>query len=65
MTPIPEALDYEQVVGLSKEVQQKLARARPVSLGQASRVSGVTPAAISLLWIHLKRLRAADQSRAA
>ncbi|MEY4013761.1 MAG: hypothetical protein RLZZ290_625 [Pseudomonadota bacterium] len=65
MTPIPEALDYEQVIGLSKEVQQKLARARPVSLGQASRVSGVTPAAISLLWIHLKRLRAADQSRAA
>ncbi|MEY3572180.1 MAG: hypothetical protein RJA77_95 [Pseudomonadota bacterium] len=64
-TPIPDALDYDQVVGLSKEVQQKLARAKPVSLGQASRVSGVTPAAISLLWIHLKRMRAADPTRAA
>ncbi len=64
-TPIPPTLDYEQVVGLSKEVQQKLNRVKPVSLGQASRVSGVTPAAISLLWIHLKRMRAADQSRAA
>ncbi|MFM1860360.1 MAG: hypothetical protein RL133_1860 [Pseudomonadota bacterium] len=64
-TPIPDALDYDQVVGLSKEVQQKLARAKPVSLGQASRVSGVTPAAISLLWIHLKRMRATDPTRAA
>ena len=62
---IPEALDYAQVVGLSKEVQQALARVRPLNLGQAARISGVTPAAISLLWIHLKRMRSAQPTRAA
>jgi tRNA uridine 5-carboxymethylaminomethyl modification enzyme len=56
--PIPEDLDFQAVAGLSFEVRQKLSKARPQTLGQASRVSGVTPAAISLLWIHLKRLRA-------
>ena len=64
-TPIPADLDFGQVTGLSKEVQQTLARARPLNLGQASRLSGVTPAAISLLWIHLKRMRSADPTRAA
>lgn len=68
-TPIPEAIDYAAVTGLSVEVRQKLLRHRPQTLGQASRISGVTPAALSLLWIHIKRLRAdpklGPESRAA
>ncbi|HZR04035.1 MAG TPA: tRNA uridine-5-carboxymethylaminomethyl(34) synthesis enzyme MnmG [Burkholderiales bacterium] len=60
-TRLPDDLDYFSVRGLSKEVQQKLSRQRPETLGQASRISGVTPAAISLLMVHLKRrARAAD-----
>jgi len=54
---LPEDLDYAQVTALSYEVRQKLARHRPQTLGQASRVSGVTPAAISLLLVHLKKGR--------
>ncbi len=54
---LPEELDYQQVAALSIEVRQKLARHRPETLGQASRISGVTPAAISLLLVHLKRGR--------
>ena len=53
--PLPEEFDYAQVRGLSIEVQQKLNRHRPETIGQASRISGVTPAAISLLLVHLKR----------
>lgn len=52
---LPDILNYEEVPGLSHEVKQKLAFAKPKTLGQASRVSGVTPAAISLLLVHLKR----------
>jgi tRNA uridine 5-carboxymethylaminomethyl modification enzyme len=52
---LPPELDYRQVKGLSAEVQQKLNRYRPETIGQASRISGVTPAAISLLLVHLKR----------
>ncbi len=52
---MPEDLDYDAVTGLSFEVRQKLKKARPVTLGQAGRISGVTPAAISLLLIYLKR----------
>jgi tRNA uridine 5-carboxymethylaminomethyl modification enzyme len=53
------------VKGLSVEVQQKLNRHRPETLGQASRISGVTPAAISLLLVHLKRgFKAADSATA-
>ncbi len=52
---LPADIDYTQVLGLSKEVQQKLDLHKPSTLGQASRVSGVTPAAISLLLIHLKK----------
>jgi tRNA uridine 5-carboxymethylaminomethyl modification enzyme len=52
---LPETLDYSAVAGLSNEVKQKLAQHRPQTIGQASRVQGVTPAAISLLLIHLKR----------
>jgi len=54
-TRLPEGIDYAQVRGLSFEVQQKLNQFRPETIGQASRISGVTPAAISLLMVHLKR----------
>ena len=53
--PLAESLDYSQVVGLSKEVQQKLNLHKPETLGQAGRISGVTPAALSLLLVHLKK----------
>ena len=52
---IPDDLDYGQVHGLSAEVSQKLSEHRPATLGQASRIDGVTPAAISLLLVHLHR----------
>ncbi|RYF64830.1 MAG: tRNA uridine-5-carboxymethylaminomethyl(34) synthesis enzyme MnmG, partial [Comamonadaceae bacterium] len=52
---LPDALDYLQVPALSIEVRQKLQKHRPETLGQASRISGVTPAAISLLLVHLKK----------
>jgi len=62
---LPEDLDYREVRGLSAEVQQKLNRHRPETLGQAGRISGVTPAAISLLMVHLKRgFRPLDKKRA-
>ncbi len=54
---LPETLDYAQVTALSHEVRQKLSRHRPATLGQASRISGVTPAAISLLLVHLRKGR--------
>jgi tRNA uridine 5-carboxymethylaminomethyl modification enzyme len=54
---LPAELDYLQVPALSFEVRQKLSKHRPETLGQASRISGVTPAAISLLLIHLKKGR--------
>ncbi|WP_374658415.1 tRNA uridine-5-carboxymethylaminomethyl(34) synthesis enzyme MnmG [Inhella sp.] len=54
---LPEELDYAQVTALSHEVRQKLAKHRPETLGQASRLSGITPAAISLLLIHLRKGR--------
>ena len=53
--PLPPDLDYRAVRGLSIEVQQKLNQHRPETIGQAARISGVTPAAISLLLVHLKR----------
>ncbi len=69
---LPDELDYAQVPALSFEVRQTLARHRPATLGQASRISGITPAAISLLLVHLKKGRfkgfarvPADQDRAA
>jgi len=52
---LPVTMDYRDVRGLSKEVQQKLNQHKPENLGQAARISGVTPAAISLLLVHLKR----------
>ncbi|WP_294949861.1 tRNA uridine-5-carboxymethylaminomethyl(34) synthesis enzyme MnmG [Sulfurivirga sp.] len=59
-TPLPDDLDYDAIKGLSNEVRQKLKQHRPATLGQASRISGVTPAAISLLLIHLKKRKAAS-----
>ncbi|MPZ42124.1 MAG: tRNA uridine-5-carboxymethylaminomethyl(34) synthesis enzyme MnmG [Betaproteobacteria bacterium] len=53
---LPPDIDYLAVSGLSNEVRQQLARQRPETLGQAARISGVTPAAISLLLVHLKRM---------
>ena len=52
---IPADFDFQSITGLSHEVKEKLSRIKPVSLGQASRISGVTPAAISILMVHLKR----------
>ena len=52
---LPASLDYRSIRGLSFEVQQKLSEVRPETLGQAMRVPGVTPAAISLLLVHLRR----------
>jgi tRNA uridine 5-carboxymethylaminomethyl modification enzyme len=52
---LPASLDYRSIRGLSVEVQQKLSEVRPETLGQAMRVPGVTPAAISLLLVHLRR----------
>jgi len=54
---LPAELDYLQVSALSIEVRQKLSKHRPETLGLASRISGVTPAAISLLLVHLKKNR--------
>jgi tRNA uridine 5-carboxymethylaminomethyl modification enzyme len=55
---IPAALDYGAIPGLSREACERLSAIRPRSLGQASRIAGITPAALSLLSIHLKRLGA-------
>jgi tRNA uridine 5-carboxymethylaminomethyl modification enzyme len=53
--PLPPDLDYADVTGLSIEARQRLAASRPATLGQASRLEGVTPSAVSLLLIHLKQ----------
>jgi tRNA uridine 5-carboxymethylaminomethyl modification enzyme len=63
--PIPEDLDYTEVRGLSFEARQRLAQHRPQTVGQASRIQGLTPAAISLLLVHLKRRRAGASRDAA
>ena len=56
-TPVPDGFDYAQVRGLSAELLQKLERVRPQTVGQAQRIPGMTPAAISLLLVHLERAR--------
>jgi tRNA uridine 5-carboxymethylaminomethyl modification enzyme len=61
-TCLPVDLDYAAVGGLSNEVREKLARIRPETIGQASRVSGMTPAAISLLLVYLKKERGSRRS---
>jgi tRNA uridine 5-carboxymethylaminomethyl modification enzyme len=65
MLELPLDMDYVQVRGLSKEAQQKLNLHRPQTLGQASRISGVTPAAVSLLLVHMKKYRGAPVEVAA
>ena len=52
---LPPDLDYTRVAGLSNEARQRLADVRPATLGQAARIPGLTPAAVSLLLVHLKR----------
>lgn len=61
-TRLPADFDYATVRGLSNEVREKLARIRPETIGQAGRVPGMTPAAISLLLVHLKKARAERRS---
>jgi len=53
---LPDTIDYENVYGLSREVREKLSRVKPISLGQASRISGITPAAIMAIQVHLKKM---------
>jgi tRNA uridine 5-carboxymethylaminomethyl modification enzyme len=53
---LPDDLDYASMAGLSREVVEKLTTVRPLSLGQASRISGITPAAVSILQVHLKKI---------
>lgn len=55
---IPAQFDYSNIVGLSHEVRQKLATAKPATVGHASRIPGITPAAVSLLLVHLKKRKA-------
>ena len=57
MVAIPDGFDYGAVHGLSSEVRQKLERVRPQTVGQAQRIPGMTPAAVSLLLVHLERAR--------
>ncbi len=54
-TRIPDGFDYEAIPGLSNEVKEKLLKVRPISVGQASRISGITPAAISIIQIYRKK----------
>ena len=56
-TVLPQGMDFSLVKGLSNEVREKLIQAKPGSIGQASRIAGVTPAALSLLLVHLKRIQ--------
>ncbi len=58
---LPAQIDYAQVTGLSNEVRQKLASQRPETLGHAARIPGMTPAAVSLLLIHLKKISGAER----
>jgi tRNA uridine 5-carboxymethylaminomethyl modification enzyme len=64
-TTLPADLDYAALTGLSHEVRQKLAEARPATVGQAGRVPGVTPAAVSILLVHLKKRGRGGRSRVA
>jgi tRNA uridine 5-carboxymethylaminomethyl modification enzyme len=63
-TRLPDDIDYGQVRGLSSEVRQRLKEVRPATIGQAARVPGITPAAVSLLLVHLKRHGAAKRATA-
>ena len=63
-TALPDGFDYAVVKGLSNELRQKLETVRPATIGQASRIPGMTPAAISLLLVYLKKHRSAARARA-
>ena len=63
-TKLPTDLEYDAIGGLSNEVKQKLQTVQPETLGVASRISGVTPAAISQILIHLKKRKLANQMTA-
>jgi tRNA uridine 5-carboxymethylaminomethyl modification enzyme len=52
-----EEIDYQTIHGLSTEVREKLSTVRPISLGQASRISGITPAALMAVQVHLKKMQ--------
>jgi tRNA uridine 5-carboxymethylaminomethyl modification enzyme len=54
---IPQSLDYERIPGFSREVREKLKKVRPETLGQASRISGITPAAVSLLMVAIEKYK--------
>ncbi|MDD5436787.1 MAG: tRNA uridine-5-carboxymethylaminomethyl(34) synthesis enzyme MnmG, partial [Candidatus Omnitrophica bacterium] len=54
---IPDGIDYKNINGISAEIKEKLEKIRPVNLGQASRISGVTPAAVSILIVYLEKTR--------
>jgi tRNA uridine 5-carboxymethylaminomethyl modification enzyme len=56
---LPDDIDYSVISGLSREVREKLTKIRPRSLGQASRISGITPAALTILSFHLKKKKSA------
>ena len=60
-TKLPADFNYQQMQGLSNELKQKLLEAKPENIGRASRIPGITPAAISLLLIYLKKHRALDR----
>jgi tRNA uridine 5-carboxymethylaminomethyl modification enzyme len=60
---IPENFDYDEVPGLSHEIRQKLKEVRPRSLGQAGRISGVTPAAVAVLMVYVKRFAGGNACR--
>jgi tRNA uridine 5-carboxymethylaminomethyl modification enzyme len=53
---LPKALNYKEIHGLSNELKEKLSSVRPTSLGQASRIDGITPAALSVLMVAIKTL---------
>jgi tRNA uridine 5-carboxymethylaminomethyl modification enzyme len=53
--PVPDGFDFELVTGIKAEAKEKLARIRPATLGQASRIAGVTPGDMALLFVHMKR----------
>ena len=63
---IPDSFDYQKISGLSREMTEKLTRVRPITLGQAMRIPGVTPAAVSLVncYIEIFQRRAAEQASA-
>jgi len=63
-TCVPQDFDYDQVRGLSAEVREKLVRVRPATVGQAARIAGITPAAISLILVHLKKRAASSRQTA-